>query len=114
MDIEKKIIEIRCSQGNFTDFRGDIADILKEFKNQIECHERILNYNGERLFKLENPKFHSQEELKPCPFCGSTMLNVTKDANDEFRVWCGICEAESGMYKSSATARDSWNRRSNA
>lgn len=113
MDIEKKIIEIRCSQGNFTDFRGDIADILKEFKNQIECHERILNYNGERLFKLENPKFHSQEELKPCPSCGST-FNRTDIVCIDFCITCSGCGMNTGRCKSVMEAREIWQRRSNA
>ena len=51
------------------------------------------------------------EELKPCPFCGTTFLGVQPSG---WWVWCENCGAEGPANKH---ARDeaitAWNRRAN-
>ena len=58
-------------------------------------------------------------ELKPCPFCGSTEVNLNKCTK---RVWCKKCHASSGlitpfiqqgMTEEEATLA-AWNRREDA
>ena len=68
-----------------------------------------------------------KEKLKPCPFCGSEVEDVTvKIANgtiEELKLYCRRCSAEFtirasdlrewGTGKPLSSAIDTWNRRSN-
>lgn len=53
------------------------------------------------------------DELKPCPFCGSRSISMTK-AVGGFQLWCYGCDACHAMsaYEGSETAAlHAWNRR---
>lgn len=53
------------------------------------------------------------EELKPCPFCGSS--NVTMhELNPNSYARCRGCGAEGGLRDSHDKAADAWNRRADA
>lgn len=49
-------------------------------------------------------------ELKPCPFCGSVHLSVL-GFESRYRVECNFCKARTGIWDSEADAVDEWNRR---
>gem|GEM_PF-3166909 len=48
------------------------------------------------------------QELKPCPFCGSTNLNVTAESS---YVMCYGCDADGSVTRPSAAAIAAWNNR---
>jgi Lar family restriction alleviation protein len=48
------------------------------------------------------------QELKPCPFCGSTNLNVTHESS---YVMCYGCDADGPVTRPSAAAIAAWNNR---
>lgn len=50
------------------------------------------------------------DELKPCPFCGSVHLSVL-DYESRYRVECNFCKARTGIWDSKAEAIEEWNRR---
>ena len=50
------------------------------------------------------------KELKPCPFCGSKILNVT-NAMGEWWVDCKGCAASTIMASTEEKAIEAWNRR---
>lgn len=64
--------------------------------------------------KLEEHK----NQLKPCPFCGSTDLRVTQDyygADDYDKVVsCNDCSSQGEPCATEAQARHSWNKRISA
>lgn len=49
------------------------------------------------------------EELKPCPFCGSKNLCLIR--NSWYWVQCNNCLAEIGVQESEKDAIEKWNRR---
>lgn len=49
------------------------------------------------------------EELKPCPFCGSS-ASLWNDIRTHF-ISCGGCSARGGSYGTTEEAIDAWNRR---
>ena len=53
-------------------------------------------------------------ELKPCPFCGSADVQKEYDSELPFnRVRCNNCESSSGIYDDMKYAVEAWNRRAN-
>lgn len=52
-------------------------------------------------------------ELKPCPFCGSTYLQVVGSSGDDesYSVECWGCDASGGSCATKEAAIDEWNRR---
>jgi len=48
------------------------------------------------------------QELKPCPFCGSTNLNVTAESS---YVMCYGCDADGPVTRPSTAAIAAWNNR---
>ena len=50
------------------------------------------------------------DELKPCPFCGSVNLSVL-DYESRHRVECPFCGTRTGNYNSEQDAIEAWNRR---
>jgi Lar family restriction alleviation protein len=53
------------------------------------------------------------DNLKACPFCGSSDVHIVKDnyGNSLWWVACYNCGAESKPHKSIAEAVEAWNRR---
>lgn len=52
------------------------------------------------------------EELEPCPFCGSDEVNITEDCTgDGYYVHCERCDAKSSMCYRKENAVNAWNRR---
>ena len=53
------------------------------------------------------------EELKPCPFCGDTDIEIIEPSEcyDEFEVQCQECGARSEWENSKEKAVANWNRR---
>ncbi|MBQ7252035.1 MAG: Lar family restriction alleviation protein, partial [Kiritimatiellae bacterium] len=49
-------------------------------------------------------------KLKPCPFCGSTFVEMDADARPFFFV-CRHCQSSGPMGPSWNAAADAWNRR---
>lgn len=49
-------------------------------------------------------------ELKPCPFCGSSLVRVTTDDDDTY-VECDICGGRTQDTVSAPIAVALWNRR---
>lgn len=57
--------------------------------------------------------------LKHCPFCGSNMIAVCSETDDELgATWhfirCTACCSHGGYYQSSEEAVAAWNRRANS
>jgi Lar family restriction alleviation protein len=58
-----------------------------------------------------------QNDLKPCPFCGSKYVFVRtthrKDGllNTQYEVYCYECSANGGSRTEERKAREDWNRR---
>lgn len=53
----------------------------------------------------------TQEELKPCPFCGSSDLAVMELLSRGFRIECAGCEAYSPVIKDGPSLLTAWNTR---
>jgi Lar family restriction alleviation protein len=53
------------------------------------------------------------EELKPCPFCGSPAYIAEKPDDSKFNIYaiCTACEAETACYGSDQLATEAWNTR---
>ena len=51
-----------------------------------------------------------KNELKPCPFCGSTEIKVDDDQGFYF-VYCDQCVCETAKYVTEDKAIEAWNRR---
>ena len=53
------------------------------------------------------------EELKPCPFCGSEDIYVSRSGldDDASTICCKSCGAKSGLCDDEATAINTWNTR---
>ena len=59
-----------------------------------------------------------QNELKPCPFCGSDECGIAKTAYGNYlNIWffavCDKCGARSKASKNETEAAEAWNRRVN-
>lgn len=58
-----------------------------------------------------------QNELKPCPFCGSKYVYVRTTyqknglSNVQYEVYCSKCSANGGSRTEEWIAREDWNRR---
>ena len=50
------------------------------------------------------------DELKPCPFCGSSNFYSEKIEFDA-RVGCGNCGAKTRLYNTDEEAIEAWNKR---
>lgn len=55
---------------------------------------------------------NTNEQLKPCPFCGGKPKIYTF-ANEEYYVKCDGCYARTDLYDSENCAKKAWNRRAN-
>ncbi len=57
------------------------------------------------------------DKLKPCPFCGGTLIYSTGFMIDEMehltKYNCSDCDASTGWHSSTEAARRAWNRRAN-
>ncbi|MFA5053900.1 MAG: Lar family restriction alleviation protein [Parcubacteria group bacterium] len=54
----------------------------------------------------------SEETLKPCPFCGSTAIRLTRSGwLDAYYVVCEKCRARGGYSQDENCAVEGWNRR---
>lgn len=56
------------------------------------------------------------EKLKPCPFCGSSLIKIEplidKDyLGKKYYIKCSLCDATSGFYKKRRDAVQAWNYR---
>lgn len=51
------------------------------------------------------------EELKPCPFCGSTKVESTFMGHGALAVLCYECEAEGPPRENEKDAIAAWNKR---
>lgn len=51
------------------------------------------------------------DDLKPCPFCSSVQMIVTRPNDWGFCVMCANCGAESGVQDTRERAARAWNRR---
>ena len=57
-----------------------------------------------------------REELKPCPFCGETVILTVNDHNEGVFPWsiqCASCGGGTGNYETKLKATAAWNRRAN-
>ena len=62
---------------------------------------------------------NDKEKLKPCPFCGKSVMEVSRESlltgDDYFTVICNInkggCGGASGYRRTPEKAVKSWNRR---
>lgn len=54
----------------------------------------------------------TEEQFKPCPFCGSHDIAMAFACGDEW-VECNNCGAMSQMFSNGKKAREYWNRRAN-
>ena len=54
-----------------------------------------------------------QNELKPCPFCGSTNIDITEYAAVMVFVQCDDCGATFPHFDGKEEAVSAWNRRAN-
>jgi len=52
----------------------------------------------------------TEEELKPCPFFGSSFIDLNRGG---WWVWCGECGAEGSVKETREEALAAWNRRAN-
>ena len=51
------------------------------------------------------------ENIKPCPFCGSTNLNSIHISLNKWSVLCNNCLAEGPLIDSQEKAIEIWNKR---
>ncbi len=52
------------------------------------------------------------EQLKPCPFCSSTITFIGDDKTEmRYYVYCAYCSASTGRRRTESDAIDSWNTR---
>ncbi len=106
MNILKEIKELRQLHKRYVSFHGlftGVLHILAELENQ-QIYQGSLIKDLQKVFVANRDLgFETQEELKPCPFCGS---GVWQDGHKI--VHCPVCKINFNM-----TPRD-WNRRSNA
>lgn len=56
------------------------------------------------------------DDLKPCPFCGSrgvSSIGATNRGTIFYQIFCGNlqCEIKTRRYRTRAEAKDAWNRR---
>ena len=55
------------------------------------------------------------EKLKPCPFCGGTLIRGTGYQMESMehltRYICSNCDASTGWHNSTEAARRAWNKR---
>ena len=51
------------------------------------------------------------EELKPCPFCGSSQVKANLMGHGWTEVYCGACEAEGPPRENEKDANAAWNKR---
>lgn len=83
------------------------------------CGITGLQCSGCSLFCEHRRRGTSEQELKPCPFCGgkaTIRIFRGKDGwRDRYAVLCrydeGGCGAESGLYHYEEEAIEAWNRR---
>ena len=91
-------------------FRND--DKTKESKNRYEFFN-WAEENPKRIQWLIDKGFIERvEELKPCPFCGSS--NIVADGQTSLKdsyVSCNECDADGPMRERKQEAIDAWNRR---
>lgn len=55
------------------------------------------------------------DDLKPCPFCGSTSIRIecfqNKNWEKDFWITCENCDATSGVRDNETSVIELWNRR---
>lgn len=51
-----------------------------------------------------------EEELKPCPFCGSKHIGL-QHVNEQWQCYCILCWANRGWFDTKEDAIKHWNRR---
>ena len=51
------------------------------------------------------------DELKPCPFCGSTEIDTINFGYQRWQVYCLACGACTGYYDNYIASQDNWNNR---
>lgn len=92
---------IAKAQNNITTCRGlkcNECDFDRDKNNGKPCNEGIREWLDEE--HVEKPK--------PCPFCGSENINVSKTAH---YVECNDCNVETMCYNTEEEAIEAWNRR---
>ena len=52
-----------------------------------------------------------ENELKPCPFCGSKYIGIIIPIEKEYQVQCGDCYASASVEQTNKKAISVWNRR---
>lgn len=52
------------------------------------------------------------KELKPCPFCGSTYVKISR-CSWEYSTTCYDCGASVGSFNTKEEAEEAWNLRAN-
>ncbi len=50
-------------------------------------------------------------ELRPCPHCPQSMVDIYQDHNEFWTVGCGACGTHSGISKDRDVVLKSWNNR---
>lgn len=70
-----------------------------------------------RVWLLYFAEERAHDELKPCPFCGSSKVFFTPDEEQQLDstttgfIWCHGCDFSSDSFYSRKTAIEKWNRR---
>ena len=54
----------------------------------------------------------TNQELKPCPFCGGEGIVDPHDNDTWCTITCEDCDASSGVFSSIEDATEAWNKRS--
>jgi len=86
--------------------------IIQRFKNADDL-ESLLETTEGVIGRLDSSGFCvlslDGQELKPCPFCGQTMVVHIEDPGELICAWCGSRGPTS--FRSLGDLIDGWNRR---
>lgn len=89
------------------------AEKFKTAKERREAYQTYFYKNWEPVEKFKWLELEYKEELKPCPFCGSTPVmanNMDSMKSLSYYVKCA-CGARFASALSESVAAEMWNRR---
>ena len=85
----------RDRKNNIAEEIADVEIMLEQLKIINDCHEEVEEIHKKKINRLfKKVKNKPNEELKPCPFCGSTDIKFTAlSIISEYYVGCNNCGA---------------------